>query len=347
MGHDPFDALALPSLLDDLCDGRHLDVDEAQAVFALVFAGQLSDVHLTALLVALKAKGITENELAGAALAMRDAATPFVVDDVAGPLIDTCGTGGDGAHTVNISTAASFVVAAAGVSVVKHGNRSVSSKCGSADVLQRLGVAIDVDIGVSSACLQKTGYAFLFAPRFHPGVKQAMGVRRALKTRTILNLLGPLVNPARPQLQLLGTSDATLVGAYARVLHKMGARRAMVVHGSGLDELALHGPTQVALLDDGEVESSVVDVDDLGVHSAPVSALAGGDPDDNAAWMSAILQGQGTKAHLDAVAVNAGASLFVAQKAESIADGVAQAREQMANKAPFDVLQQVVEATRA
>ena len=347
MGHDPLDELALSSVLDDLCDGRHLDVTEAQAVFSLVFAGQLSEVLLTALLIALKAKGVTEDELAGAALAMRDAATPFALDVDDDALIDTCGTGGDGAHTVNISTAASFVVASAGARVVKHGNRSVSSKCGSADVLEAVGVGIDVDVDVAQRCLLETGYAFLFAPRFHPGVKHAMGVRRALKTRTILNLLGPLVNPACPSHQLLGTSDASLVDAYARVLHKMGARRALVVHGSGLDELALHGPTQLALLDGGVVHRSVVDVGDFGVHQAPVSALAGGGPEDNALWLTRILQGQGNDAHIDAVALNAGASLFVAEKAESIAAGVEQARALMASKAPHLVLQHVVEATHA
>lgn len=310
-------------LLEQLCAGRSLDRATARDLFRQVVEGAVPDVLLAAILTALKIKGETAGELAGAAEALRGSALP--VGELPFPVADSCGTGGDGTGTVNASTAAALVCAACGLRVAKHGNRSVSSACGSADVLEACGVAVDGDPAFVRRSLDELGIGFLFAPRFHPGVRHAMPVRRALGVRTIFNLLGPLCNPASPRFQLLGVYDAALCRPVAETLGLLGCGRALVVHGDGLDEIALHGPTTAVLLDGGRLDAFVLDPAHAGFERAPVEALRGGDTAHNAAWLRGILRGGGSPVHNRWVALNAGALLWVAGEAGDLRDGARRA----------------------
>lgn len=290
--------------------GQPLSFSQTEQFFTAVVKGQVEPVHLTALLVALKMRGETADEIAGAASALRAAATTFP-QQVSGS-IDCCGTGGDGSNTINISTTAAIVGAAMGLSVVKHGNRSVSSRSGSADLLEQLGVNIQMTPQQAANALLQANCSFLFAPQYQAGIKHAMPVRNALKSRTLFNLLGPLVNPAAPDYQLLGVYDPKLCRVMAQALQQLGVKRAWVVHGSGCDEVALHGTTYVCELKEGELSEFSLTPDDFGVTVTPLSALAGGEPADNAAATLAILQGQGQSAHNAAVAINVAAMLKIA-----------------------------------
>lgn len=290
--------------------GQPLSFSQAEQFFSAVVKGDVEPVHLTALLVALKMRGETADEIAGAASALRAAATAFP-QQLAGS-IDCCGTGGDGSNTINISTTAAIVGAAMGLKVVKHGNRSVSSRSGSADLLEQLGVNIQMPPQQAAHALEQANCSFLFAPQYHAGIKHAMPVRNALKSRTLFNLLGPLVNPAAPDYQLLGVYDAKLCCVMAQALQQLGVKRAWVVHGSGCDEVALHGTTYVCELKDGELNEFSLTPDDFGVALTPLSALAGGEPAENAAATLAILQGEGQYAHKAAVAINVAAMLKIA-----------------------------------
>lgn len=311
------------AVIDALCAGKDLSVEQSEALFRDVIAGVLSEVELSALLVALKAKGETPDEIAGAARALRAACSAF--ERPAYAYADCCGTGGDGHGTINVSTAVAFVAAEAGVPVAKHGNRSVSSQCGSADVLEALGARLDPPADVSRRALDEVGFCFLFAPQYHAGMRHAMPVRRALKVRTMFNLLGPLVNPSAPPLQVMGIYAPELVAPAARTLGILGCQAALVVHGGGLDEIALHAPTRAALLRDGRVEELTLEPGDAGVSPAPIEALRGGGPAANGAWLKELLGGRGERAHQDAVAVNAGALLWIAGRAASLREGTAQA----------------------
>lgn len=308
----------------DLLRTRNLGRDEALAVFQRIVRGELVEVEIAAILAALKVRGETPAEIAGAAQAMREAAVPFPMPDY--PYADTCGTGGDGVGSLNISTAAAFVAAELGIPVAKHGNRSVTSKCGSADVLETLGVKLDVSPGVSRRCLDEAGVCFLLAPHYHPGVRHAMPVRKTLATRTMFNLLGPLANPARPAWQLMGVYDPKLVAPLAETLGLLGCKAALVVHGSGHDELALHGSSTVARWQDGRLDMLVITPEGAGVAPASPDALQGGDPAENAAWLRALLEGSGTTPQVDAVALNAGALAWVAGADSTLPDAVARAR---------------------
>jgi anthranilate phosphoribosyltransferase len=296
--------------LDRLCRREDLGHEESRELFATVLRGELGEALLAALLTALKMKGESADEIAGAAQAMREAS--LVLDTGAVLTADSCGTGGDGAATVNVSTAAALVCAEAGVPMAKHGNRSISSRCGSADVLEACGIAVEAPAAESRRALDELSICFLFAPQYHPGVRHAMPVRRQLGVRTLFNLLGPLANPARPAYQLLGVYDPARCELLAQTLGKLGCRRALVVHGAGLDEIALHGPTRAALLEDGEVRSLVITPEDAGLSQRAPGELAGGDPDDNARWLEAVLAGAATAAQREAVAINAGALLWIA-----------------------------------
>jgi anthranilate phosphoribosyltransferase len=306
--------------LERLSRREHLSRAEAEAMFAAIMAGRVDEATLRTLLLALNDKGETPDEIAGAAKAMRDAAERL--DTGALDVADSCGTGGDGAQTVNISTAAAFVVAAGGVPVAKHGNRSISSRCGSADVLERCGVKIEAAPAVSRRCLDAIAICFLFAPQYHQGVRHAMPVRRALGVRTIFNLLGPLANPALPRFQLVGVYDPRRCRTLAETLGLLGCERAMVVHGGGLDELAIHDTTTAALLEGGEVRMTTITPESVGLERRALGDLVGGDPDDNAAWLSSLLAGGGSQAHRDAVALNAGALLWLCDKADTHRAGV-------------------------
>lgn len=306
---DPILATVLSTVQHSLT-GQPLSFSQAEQFFSAVVKGDVEPVHLTALLVALKMRGETADEIAGAASALRAAATAFP-QQLAGS-IDCCGTGGDGSNTINISTTAAIVGAAMGLKVVKHGNRSVSSRSGSADLLEQLGVNIQMPPQQAAHALEQANCSFLFAPQYHAGIKHAMPVRNALKSRTLFNLLGPLVNPAAPDYQLLGVYDAKLCRVMAQALQQLGVKRAWVVHGSGCDEVALHGTTYVCELKDGELSEFSLTPDDFGVALTPLSALAGGEPAENAAATLAILQGEGQYAHKAAVAINVAAMLKIA-----------------------------------
>jgi len=330
----PADALAL------LYAGTPLGRDQAELLFGALVRGELDEPAIAAMLVALKIRGEAVDELIGAARALRAADLDFDRPDYL--FADSCGTGGDGSGTINLSTAVAFVAAAAGLPVAKHGNRSVTSRCGSADVLEQLGVKLDCTPEVSRRALDEAGLCFLFAPLYHPGLRHAGPVRRALGIRTIMNILGPCVNPAEPRVQLLGVAEERLLEPVALTLDALGVERAMVVHGAGLDEVALHGETQAMLLSNGALERLTIAPADAGFAPAPLAKIRGGGPAENAERLKALLQGYGTRTEKQAVAINAGALLFTAGKAESLREGAALALDILASGAAHERLEALV-----
>ena len=305
-------------------DGEDLSVSEARTASTLVFE-DATEAQIGALLSALRAKGETEAEVAGFAQGMCEAARR--IDPDRAPLVDTCGTGGDGHDTINVSTTSSFIVAGAGVPVAKHGNYSVSSSSGSADVLEELGVTIDAEPPAVEACIEKRGMGFMLAPVFHPAMEAVIGPRKELGMRTIFNVLGPLTNPAGADAQVVGVYDPDLVPMLAAALSRMSVERALVVHGAGLDEFGVHGESTVAEVDGDSVTEYTVTPADLGVGSHDLSAVAGGSPTENAADLRGILEGEVGGAKRDIVLANAGAAIYVAGEADSLAGGVDAARE--------------------
>ncbi|RUO40538.1 anthranilate phosphoribosyltransferase [Aliidiomarina taiwanensis] len=293
-----------------LLTGAPLNQNDTKKLFDHLIAGQLTQAQIAALLVAMKVRGEVPAEIAGAAQSLRAAAKPFPRPDRL--LADTCGTGGDGSNTINISTAAALVAASMGIATAKHGNRSVSSRSGSADVLEVLGVPLEGSPADNRELLDRFGFCFLFAPHFHPGVRYAMPVRQELRTRTLFNLLGPLINPAQPDIQLLGVYHPDLCKPVAETLKLLNCPRAMVVHGSGLDELALHGPTQVSELHEGDIRHYQLTPEDFALPRADVSDLAGGDADENARCMTRVFAGQGQASHAHAIAMNVAALTYMA-----------------------------------
>lgn len=326
-------------VLERLYAGGSMSREESRDLFGSVLQGACPPVTLAALLVALKLKGEDPDEIAGAATAMRACAHPFPRPDY--EFADTCGTGGDGAGTLNVSTAVAFVLAECGLPVAKHGNRAVSSRSGSADVLEALGMKLDPPPGVARRMLDETGFCFLFAPQYHPAVAHAMPVRRELATRTVFNLLGPLAHPAAPPLQLLGVYDAALCRTMAETLAQLGCKTALVVNG-GVDEVALHGPTTTALLRDGVIVERYIEPADAELEPRPLGALAGGGAAFNADALTALLRGDTTSAYSDAVALNAGALLWTARRADTLAAGVVQARAAIASGGAYARLEQAV-----
>jgi anthranilate phosphoribosyltransferase len=333
------------ALLALLCGGQTLRADQAELLFGALVAGRLGEPEIAALLIALKVKGETGEELIGAARALRAAALPFDRPDYL--FADSCGTGGDGSGTINLSTAVAFVAAAAGLPIAKHGNRSVTSNCGSADVLEQLGVRIDTDPAASRRALDEAGICFLFAPQYHPGLRHAGPVRRALKVRTVMNMLGPCVNPARPSVQLLGVADPRLLEPIARTLAALGVKQALVVHGAGLDEVALHAETDAVRIDDGEISTLRISPEMVGIERAPLAALRGGGPEENAQRLKALLLGYGTSVEVSAVALNAGALLMTAGLAADMAEGVDLARQALASGEPHRRLEALVAISNA
>ena len=304
---------------------RTLSRDESAATFSRFVAGEYSEIEMAAILAALKTRGETPEVMAGAVEALLASAVPFPRPDY--PYADCCGTGGDGSGTVNISTAAAFVAAEMGIPIAKTGNRSVSSRCGSADVLEKLGVRLDPPPAVGRRCLDDAGICFVFAPQYHPGVRHAAPVRKALGVRTVFNLVGPIANAARPPWQMMGIYDPALCQPAARTLQLLGRTVALVVHGSGLDEVALHGPTSAVLVRDGEIRHLTITPEEAGVEPAPLHALAGGGPEENAAWLAGMLDGKGNPVHADSIALNAGTLAWVTGKAPTLAAGVRLARQ--------------------
>jgi anthranilate phosphoribosyltransferase len=294
--------------------------------------------------VALRVKGETAAELIGAAKALRAAATPF--PSPRGLFADSCGTGGDFSGSINVSTAAAFVAAACGLPVVKHGNRSFTSKCGSADVLEALGARLDLSPLESREILDRTGFCFLLAPKYHPGIAHAGPVRRALKVRTIMNLLGPCLNPARPKVQLLGVADPKLLQPIAETIRALGVERALVVHGSGLDEVALHGFTRAVSLRNGQLEEMEITPEQAGLRRMPLGSIAGGSPVENALRLKDIVSGVGGEADISVVALNAGALLLAAGQVSDLREGVGFAMDAMRSRRARVVLDAFVEASR-
>ena len=320
---------------------QSLSREEARAVMTEVLTGQCTDAQIAALLVALHMKGETVEEIVGFAEAIRAAATPLdlhtkqpqasQVLDASGTgrdaLVDTCGNGGDTSGTFNISTATAFVVAGAGVRVAKHGNRSVTSKCGSADVMEALGVNINLAPARIAACLEEVGIAFLFAPAMHSAMKYVQTARRDLRLRTVFNLLGPLTNPARATCQVVGVYSSDLVEKLAEALSMLGLHRALVVHGSdGLDEITISGPTRIGEVREGQVHTYEVTPEEFGLERAALDAISGGDATLNAKLIREVLEG-GKSARRDVVLLNASAALVAAGKANHLSDAVPLAAE--------------------
>ncbi len=327
-------------ILEMLGAGSDMSRRESSELMMGIIGNAYDDLQIAGMLMALKTKGETAQEIAGFADALLICANKIaLVDDGA---VDCCGTGGDGSGSFNISTAAAIVAAGAGAKVAKHGNRSVSSKCGSADLLEYCGVKIDPGIDAVRECYEKLGICFMFAPRFHPGIKMVMPARKALGVRTIFNMLGPLLNPARVTRQLLGVYNKEVMPLFAETLQELGTRRALVVHShDGLDEISASAPTDVLEICDGKLESYTksytVTPESLGVTKVDISEIAGGDAKANQALLRSLLNGRQTGAR-PATLANAGAVIYLSGLSESIAEGVTLAREAVDSGAAREVL---------
>src|SRR5262252_1193480 len=361
---DALHRLANPATAEQ---SQSLSREEARAVMADVLSGKCTDAQIAALLIALRIKGETVEEIVGFAEAIRHAAAPLPIERngldplaVSGTgrdalleepgidaLIDTSGTGGDASGTFNISTATALVTAGAGVRVAKHGNRSISSKCGSADVIEALGINIQLSPEKSAQCLREVGICFLYAPNLHPAMKQVQGVRRELRMRTIFNLLGPLTNPARASGQVVGVYSLDLVEKLAEALSMLGLRRAVVVHGlDGLDEITITGPTRIAEARDGSVKSYEVVPEEFDLRRAALQDIAGGDATENAAIIRAVLGGE-KSARRDVVLLNAAAALVAAGKADHIAQAVPMAEKSIDSGAAAGKLEALIRFSSA
>ena len=332
-------------LLSQVIDGKSLDQNQAETFFSKVMAGELAPELLASMLTALKIKGETAQEIAGAAVAVRNYATPFPEQTFS--VADCVGTGGDGANTINISTTAAILAAACGLKMAKHGNRSVSSMSGSADLLESFGVNLMMSPQIASKCLQESNLCFLFAPAYHPGFKYAGPVRKAMGIRTLFNILGPLVNPAKPEVMLLGVYAPELIATIAQSLLLTGVKRAWVVHGSGLDEIALHGESQVTEINNGKLIEKNISPEDFGLKRFTLEDIKGGTPEENAKISKAILSGQGQEAHNSAVIINCAALLYLHDKADSLASAAQLAREVLASGKGLETLNTMVEISNS
>lgn len=332
--------------INRLCDKREIFYDEMVDLMRQVMEGKITPVQLAAILMGLHVKTESVSEIAAAASVMREFSTKV---DASGldHLVDTCGTGGDKSHTFNISTTAAFVAAAAGARVAKHGGRSVSSKSGSADVLEGLGVNLALSPEEVAVCMREVGLGFMFAPSHHPAMKHAAPVRKELGMRTILNILGPLTNPASAPNQVMGVFHPDLVGIQARVLKMLGSRHVLTVHGQdGLDEISITGPTNVAELKHDFITEYVIEPKQFGLEVAPLDAIQVAGPEESRARVLAVLDGEPGPSR-DVVLLNAAAALYVAGVAESMWDGVAAAREAIASGAAKAKLDRLVSFTQA
>jgi anthranilate phosphoribosyltransferase len=333
----------LTRAIDEICNGTHLTADHTSAALAEIMEGRAEPVQIGAFLIALRAKGETVAELVGLARTMRNLSAQVKVnrDD----LVDTAGTGG-GPTTFNISTTAALIAAGAGCAVAKHGNRSATSKCGSADLLEALGVQIELTPEQVTECIDEIGFGFMFAPKHHQATAAVVPVRKELAVRTIFNLLGPLTNPAGARRQLLGVSDRSFQETIAEALLSLGCDHAMVVSADdGLDELSIADRTRVVEVADGRTDEWFVEADDLGLESAPLDAIAGGDPKHNASVTKEILQGEAGPWR-EVALLNAGAAIYVGGAAVNLGDGVKQARRAVDDGAAFDVLERLIARTR-
>ncbi|KAM3115484.1 anthranilate phosphoribosyltransferase [Phormidesmis sp. 146-33] len=333
------------SLLQQLLDRQSLSSDQAANLMQGWLADAIHPALSGAILVALQSKGVSASELAGMANVLQSqSASPTLHTPHSTPLIDTCGTGGDGASTFNISTAVAFVAAAAGVSVAKHGNRSASSQVGSADVLEALGINLAAPAEKIQAAVQAVGITFLFAPGWHPALKVVAPLRRLLKVRTVFNLLGPLVNPLRPTGQVIGVFDPDLLEAIAQALNQLGTQKAIVLHGrERLDEAGLGDLTDLAILSNQTVHLTTLDPRELGVETAAIASLKGGNVQTNAEILKNVLQGKGTRAQMEVVALNASLALQVGDVTDDYAKGLLLAKEILASGEAWRTLERLVE----
>jgi anthranilate phosphoribosyltransferase len=320
--------MSIQSYVERVTDSEDLTQAEAREASSLVFE-EATEAQIGALLASLRAKGETEAEIAGFAEGMRDAAR--TIDPEQDVLVDTCGTGGDEYDTINVSTTSAIVAAGVGVPVAKHGNYSVSSSSGSADVLEEAGVTVDAEPPAVEEAIEEKGIGFMLAPVFHPAMKAVIGPRKELEMRTIFNVLGPLTNPAGADAQVVGVYDPDLVEVIARALARMDVERALVVHGEGLDEIAIHGETTVAEVDGDEIEEYTITPGNLGLKRHDIEEVAGGSPAENARDMRGIIEGDIEGAKRDIILANAGAAIYIAGETETIAEGVERARHGIEN----------------
>ena len=331
-------------ILEQLYQGRSLSAEQSQTFFEKVVKGEVDPIVLSSAITALKMRGETIDEITGAANALLAQAKHFPRPDY--PFTDIVGTGGDGLGTINISTASAIVAASCGLKVCKHGSRSVSSKSGSSDLLAAFGLNLDMSAETARQCLDELNLCFIFAPAYHAGMRFAAPVRAALKTRSIFNLLGPLVNPARPDFELMGVYAPELLKPIAQVHQQLGMKRVMVVFGSGLDEVALHGETQVAELVDGEIKEYTLTPSDFGVETYPIEAIFGGTPEENKVITEQILQGKGSDAQQAAVAVNTSALLVLNGLADDFKTGAKMALDAMNSGKPLQLVKKLAEMSQ-
>jgi anthranilate phosphoribosyltransferase len=329
--------------INRLIEGKDLSRAESKKVMTIVMKGNASEAQISAFLVALRMKGETVDEVAGAVDAMKSKATEIKTKFK--NIVDTCGTGGDSLNTFNISTAAALVAAGAGVAVAKHGNRSVSSKCGSSDVLKALGVNIDIPPEEMERCLYEVGIAFLFAPKLHTHMRYAMGPRREIGARTVFNILGPLTNPARTKRQLIGVYDKSMLRLVVEVLQSLGAEQVMAVHGlEGMDEISISGPTKVCELVDGTIYEYIIQPENFGIIASPVHTIQTKNASQNKKILLNVLKGFPSPA-LNIVLLNAGAAIKVSGKVDSIWDGIKTARKSIESGAAMEKLQKLKKVT--
>ncbi len=337
----------IKTAIGKVMNGEALSIEEAEEVMSQIMAGEASPAQIGAYLTALRMKGETVEEITGSARAMRSLAAPVRPNTAPAELVDTCGTGGDSAGTFNISTTAAFVVAGTGQKVAKHGNRSVSSKSGSADVLAALGVNLELTPQQVAQTIDEVGIGFLFAPKLHPAMKHAIGPRRELGVRTIFNVLGPLTNPAGAQSQIIGVYDGRLTEPLARVLGELGSRGAFVVHGhGGVDELTTTGPNRVTRLQNGQVVTEMLDPSDLGFARANPADLLGGTPEENAEITRNILAGRENGPRRDVVVLNAAAALVACGRATDLSGGIKLANQSLDDGTALAVMEKFVAFTQ-
>ncbi|WP_456384009.1 anthranilate phosphoribosyltransferase [Persephonella sp.] len=336
----------IKQLIKKITSGENLTREETEELFTVLMRGEATDAQIGAVLVGLKMKGETVDEISAAASVMKREAVTVPVKDKS-KLVDTCGTGGDKVNTFNVSTITAFVVAGAGAKVAKHGNRSVSSKCGSADIMEALGVNIEMPPEKAAQAIEEIGLAFLFAPIYHPAMKNVIRQRREIGVRTIFNLLGPLSNPAGANYQLMGVYDSQLVEPMARVLSSLGIERAYVVHGmEGLDEVSITSETLVGELNGNELEIYRVTPEEFGLKRASLEDIKGGDLSYNLEIAEKILEGKDYSPKTDFVALNAAFALKVAGLADSIKEGIELAKETIYSKKAYGVLEKLRQFSR-
>lgn len=325
-------------------EGQNLARGEAVAVMTEIMSGEATDAQISAVITGLRMKGETIDEISGFAEVMREKA--LRINPKAEKLIDTCGTGGDLSHTFNISTTTAFVVSGAGLAVAKHGNRSVSSSCGSADLLETLGVKLDIEPDAVADAIDNVGIGFLFAPALHKAMKYAIGPRKEIAIRTVFNILGPLTNPAKARFQILGVYDPGLTDIMAQVLSTLGTQGALVVHGSGLDEMTTTGETKISQIKDGQITSYTINPEDIGLEIANAESLVGGSSETNAKITKDVLAGQSAPAR-DIVLLNASGALVAANEAKNFEDGLEQAARSIDSGNALSKLEALVDFTNS